>query len=91
MCRVCPHSPPLRCCALSLQSLYQKFVDASAEDPPAEFFAKMGGQNRDYNVDLIPKFIMADGAVTPRDACMHVASSSRVTRAAPRSTGEDVD
>jgi len=47
--------------SLNLSSLYQKFVDASAEDPPAEFFAKMGGQNRDYNVDLIPKFIMADG------------------------------
>lgn len=47
--------------SLNLSSLYKKFVDPSAEDPPEEFFKKMGGQNRDYNVDLIPKFIMADG------------------------------
>jgi len=43
------------------QALYKKFRDPTAEDAPPEFMAKLG-QNRDYNVDLIPKFIMADGS-----------------------------
>lgn len=29
-------------------------------EPPEEFFASLG-RDRDYNIDLIPKFIMADG------------------------------
>ena len=47
------------------QSLYKKFVDADAEEPPEAFFKKLGGHNRDYNVDLIPKFIMANGESCP--------------------------
>lgn len=41
-----------------LQNLYRKFV--KDEEPPKEFFDLLGS-NRDYNVDLIPKFIMANG------------------------------
>ncbi len=41
-----------------MQNLYRKFV--KDEEPPAEFGARLG-QNRYYNVDLIPKFIMANG------------------------------
>lgn len=47
--------------SLNLSALYKQFVNPDAEDPPEEYFKKMGGQNRDYNVDLIPKFIMASG------------------------------
>ncbi|RYY32230.1 hypothetical protein EON62_05605, partial [archaeon] len=59
-----PHSTPsaqhtarsLR--ATRLQQLYRKFV--KDEEPPKAFFDALGA-NRDYNVDLIPKFIMAGG------------------------------
>jgi Rab GDP dissociation inhibitor len=40
------------------QNLYKKFV--RNEEPPKEYFDMLGA-NRDYNVDLIPKFIMANG------------------------------
>lgn len=46
--------------SLNLTNLYRRFVDKSVEDAP-EDFCKALGKNRDYNVDLIPKFIMADG------------------------------
>lgn len=46
--------------SLNLSHLYRKFVDKAAEDPP-ESFMKPLGENRQYNVDLVPKFIMADG------------------------------
>jgi Rab GDP dissociation inhibitor len=45
---------------LNLTNLYKKFVDKNAEAPPKAFMDALGS-NRDYNVDLIPKFIMADG------------------------------
>lgn len=41
-----------------MQNLYKKFI--KKEDPPQAFFDALGS-NRDYNVDLIPKFIMANG------------------------------
>jgi Rab GDP dissociation inhibitor len=41
--------------SLNLTNLWQHFRPDKAE-PPKEF-----GHNRDWNVDLIPKFIMADG------------------------------
>ncbi len=44
--------------SLKSQNLYKKFV--ANEEPPQKFF-EMLGSNRDYNVDLIPKFIMANG------------------------------
>ncbi len=40
--------------SLNLEQLYQK--SRPGTPPPKEL-----GQNRDYNVDLIPKFIMASG------------------------------
>jgi Rab GDP dissociation inhibitor len=40
--------------SLNLTNLYEKFMPGKA--PPPEY-----GSNRDWNVDLIPKFIMADG------------------------------
>jgi len=40
--------------SLNLQQLYQKFKNGGT--PPANL-----GASRDYNVDLIPKFIMAAG------------------------------
>ena len=42
------------CASLNLTNLYEKF---KAGEPPSFL-----GANRDYNVDLIPKFIMANGA-----------------------------
>jgi len=42
------------CASLNLTQLYEKFKGSDA--PPASL-----GQSRDYNVDLIPKFIMASG------------------------------
>jgi Rab GDP dissociation inhibitor len=42
------------CASLSLNNLYAKF--RPGETPPASL-----GAGRDYNVDLIPKFIMACG------------------------------
>ena len=44
------------CASLNLTNLYSKF---NAGDVPSHF-----GANRDYNVDLIPKFIMACGNLT---------------------------
>lgn len=60
----CPVRPSVCCfCAVLvlrclLQNLYRKFI--KDEDPPKEFFDALGS-NRDFNVDLIPKFIMAGG------------------------------
>jgi Rab GDP dissociation inhibitor len=42
--------------SLNLTNLFEKF---QAGDPPSNL-----GANRDYNVDLIPKFIMACGNLT---------------------------
>uniref|UniRef100_A0A7R9WAK8 Rab GDP dissociation inhibitor n=1 Tax=Pseudictyota dubia TaxID=2749911 RepID=A0A7R9WAK8_9STRA len=44
------------CASLNLTNLYKKF---NAGEPPSEL-----GTNRDYNVDLIPKLIMACGNLT---------------------------
>lgn len=44
------------CASLNLTNLYEKF---KAGEPPSEL-----GTNRDYNVDLIPKLIMACGNLT---------------------------
>mmetsp|Transcript_37538 Transcript_37538/g.57580 ORF Transcript_37538/g.57580 Transcript_37538/m.57580 type:complete len:463 (-) Transcript_37538:879-2267(-) len=44
------------CASLNLTNLYEKF---KAGEPPSAL-----GANRDYNVDLIPKFIMACGNLT---------------------------
>lgn len=41
------------------QKLYKRFVNSS-EDPPQEYYDRLG-RDRDYNVDLVPKFIMSDG------------------------------
>jgi RAB protein geranylgeranyltransferase component A len=49
------------------QNLYRKFV--KDEEPPAEFTALLGA-NRFYNVDLIPKFIMANGVPIDKP-CSH--------------------
>ena len=44
--------------SVNLTNLYQKFHDG--QDPPKEFTDALG-HNRDYNVDLVPKMIMACG------------------------------
>lgn len=41
------------CASLNITQFFQKFYQ---KDPPAEL-----GHNRDWNIDLVPKFIMADG------------------------------
>jgi Rab GDP dissociation inhibitor len=41
------------CASLNITQFFQKFF---GKDPPPEL-----GHNRDWNIDLIPKFIMADG------------------------------
>jgi Rab GDP dissociation inhibitor len=46
------------CASLNLTNLYKKFC--KGEEPPQQFFDLLGN-NRDYNVDLVPKFIMANG------------------------------
>ena len=61
--RVCACSAtPAPTCASTLlthvQNLFKKF--SGNQEPPKAFFDALG-QNRDYNVDLIPKFIMANG------------------------------
>ena len=48
------------CASLNLTNLYKKFI--KDEEPPKAFFDALGS-NRDYNVDLIPKFIMAGGTL----------------------------
>jgi Rab GDP dissociation inhibitor len=59
-----PPSPPRRSLlpffppSSPAQNLYRKFI--KDEEPPKAFFDALGS-NRDYNVDLIPKFIMAGG------------------------------
>jgi len=50
--------------SLNLTNLYKKFNDGNA--PAEDFFASLSGdkgpaRDRDYNVDLIPKLIMAHG------------------------------
>lgn len=45
---------------MRVQSLFHKFV--KKEDPPKEYFDRLGA-DRDYNIDLIPKFVMADGSL----------------------------
>ena len=40
--------------SLNLTNLWKKFREGS--DPPAEY-----GHNRDWNIDLIPKYVLADG------------------------------
>eukprot|EP00618_Florenciella_parvula_P007256 CAMPEP_0119480040 /NCGR_PEP_ID=MMETSP1344-20130328/9032_1 /TAXON_ID=236787 /ORGANISM="Florenciella parvula, Strain CCMP2471" /LENGTH=504 /DNA_ID=CAMNT_0007514319 /DNA_START=27 /DNA_END=1541 /DNA_ORIENTATION=+ len=50
--------------SLNLTNLYKRFHDGAS--PQADFFATIGGANgpakdRDFNVDLVPKFIMAHG------------------------------
>ena len=45
--------------SLNLTNLHKKFRGA---EPPASFFEGLGGaKDRDFNIDLIPKFIMAHG------------------------------
>jgi len=44
------------CASLNITNLYEKF--RPGESPPQEL-----GANRDWNVDLIPKFIMASGSL----------------------------
>ena len=46
------------CASLNLTNLFKKFNGGA--EPPKAFFDALGS-NRDYNVDLIPKFIMANG------------------------------
>lgn len=42
------------CASLNLTNLWEKF--RPGQTPPEEF-----GHNRDWNIDLIPKFVMANG------------------------------
>lgn len=44
------------CASLNLTNLYEKF--RSGQTPPSSY-----GPNRDWNIDLIPKFIMANGDI----------------------------
>eukprot|EP00624_Nannochloropsis_granulata_P005557 evm.model.NODE_3956_length_9777_cov_39.554977.6 len=44
------------CASLNLTNLYAKFRPEGSREPSPAL-----GSNRDYNVDLVPKFIMACG------------------------------
>lgn len=47
--------------SLNLQQLFDRF--RKGQKPPASL-----GDSRDYNIDLVPKFMMANGKeVTPRE------------------------
>jgi Rab GDP dissociation inhibitor len=48
------------CGSLNLTDLFRRFNKGA--DPPAAMFEALG-RDRDYNVDLIPKFIMAEGVL----------------------------
>jgi Rab GDP dissociation inhibitor len=52
------------CASPNLTNLFKKFMPGGLVDgePPKAFFDALGS-NRDYNVDLVPKFIMANGAL----------------------------
>jgi Rab GDP dissociation inhibitor len=43
------------CASVNITNLYKIFKDG--KEPPKEY-----GHNRDWNIDLIPKFIMANGS-----------------------------
>jgi len=42
--------------SLNLTNLWRHFPEKNGKTPPKEY-----GENRDWNVDLIPKFVMSDG------------------------------
>jgi len=65
-----PHHPP----HAPAQNLFKKF--SNNQEPPKAFFDALG-QNRDYNVDLIPKFIMANGAPGSAGARPRAAAADR--------------
>jgi hypothetical protein len=44
--------------------LYKKFINKDAEAPPKEFMDALGS-NRDFNVDLVPKFLMVRAPPRP--------------------------
>mmetsp|Transcript_10322 Transcript_10322/g.18596 ORF Transcript_10322/g.18596 Transcript_10322/m.18596 type:complete len:478 (-) Transcript_10322:265-1698(-) len=46
------------CASLNLAQLFERFGGVSSSDPPAE---DIYGRSRDYNVDLVPKFILSSG------------------------------
>jgi Rab GDP dissociation inhibitor len=60
-----------------LQNLFKKFNGGA--EPPKAFFDALG-QNRDYNVDLIPKFIMANGAPRLPTRCGELPSQASSPR-----------
>ncbi len=49
------------CASVNITNLYKIFREGKA--PPKEY-----GHNRDWNVDLIPKFVMANGTFLRRTA-----------------------
>ena len=53
------------CASVNITNLYKIFRDG--KEPPKEY-----GHNRDWNVDLIPKFIMANGRT-----CISLCRQSR--------------
>jgi len=54
-----------------LEKLYEKF---GRKDKPSESF----GRGRDWNVDLIPKFIMADGERASMVVCPCLLSERKI-------------
>lgn len=48
------------CASVNITNLYKIFRDGN--EPPKEY-----GHNRDWNIDLIPKFIMANGIPSLHD------------------------
>ena len=44
------------CASLNLTNLYKKFIKGDGGEPPKNFFDALGA-NRDYNVDLVPKYV----------------------------------
>ena len=59
------------CASLNLTQLWGKF--RPGEQPPNK---DVFGQNRDWNVDLIPKFVMSCGSLVKQPDSSRVRSSS---------------
>lgn len=49
------------CASLNLQQMFEKFKSTAQQNGDLTHIEEKFGRNRDYNVDLIPKFIMAGG------------------------------
>ena len=58
------------CASLNLNQLYQQFRNGAKPDPAM-------GASRDYNVDIVPKFLMSAGSIVDLLLCIHDLTEAR--------------